>query len=483
MKHDFSDKSKKNMNRIKVGVSTVLAFCLLVALLTSSVSPKMLKDAPVAGVTEAPTTTSTTAAATETTTETTTKETTTEKKTTEKTTKKVAYKAKTDVVTKVATGNKKTDEDKGNDKVSDSSLTDEGSGDKLTDHQDSSSSSSSSSANSKTVKSEYTDYVYVNTSSLKGWQTIDGCEFYFDSNHKPLTGMQKIGGRNYYFNKYGGKASLVGIDVSQWNGSINWSKVKEDGVDFAIIRVGFRGYGTSEPVKPVLLDTNVETNIVNAKKAGLDIGLYFYSQAITLDEALEEAGACVNFAKKYGIQYPIYFDTEYSNPDRDGRADSLTKTQRTNIALAFCEAVKNAGYKAGIYASKSFYYDELNFSKLSSYNIWVAHYTSKETDFKYDYKIWQYSSTGSVSGISGDTDLNISLYDYAAGSSMSNLGSDVVMTDKSGIQEYVDAEDSIAAYEKKPTDANYEKAENSIEKVSDSSVKKELLSVLEKLKK
>lgn len=480
MKHQLSEKGKINLKRLKVGASTLLAFCLLVALLTSSVSPKMLKDAPVDSVTEMPTAVSTTAETTETTTETTTKETTTKKETTEKTTKKVAYKAKTDVVTKVATGNKKADEDKGNDKVSDSSLTDEGSGDKLTDHKDSSSSSSSS--NSKTVKSEYTDYVYVNTSSFTGWQTIDGSEFYFDDNHEPLTGMQKIGGRNYYFNKYGAKASLVGIDVSQWNGNINWSKVKADGIDFAIIRVGFRGYGTSEPVKPVMLDTNVETNITNAKKAGLDIGLYFYSQAITLNEALEEAGACVNFAKKYGIQYPIYFDTEYSNPDRDGRADSLTKTERTNIAVAFCEAVKNAGYKAGVYASKSFYYDELNFSKLSSYNIWVAHYTSNETDFKYDYKIWQYSSTGDVSGISGNTDLNISLYDYAAGSSMSNLGSDVVMTDKSGLQEYIDAEDDIAAYEKKPTDSNYEKAEKSIEKVSNSSVKKELLAVLEKLK-
>lgn len=191
----------------------------------------------------------------------------------------------------------------------------------------------------------------------------------------------------------------------------------------------------------------------------------------------------MNFAKKYGIQYPIYFDTEYSNPDRDGRADSLSKTERTDIAVAFCEAVKNAGYKAGVYASKSFYYDELNFSKLSSYNIWVAHYTSKETDFKYDYKIWQYSSTGDVSGISGNTDLNISLYDYASGSSMSNLGSDVIMTDKSGLQEYADAEDAIAAYEKNSTDSNYEKAEKSIEKLSNSSEKKELLSVLEKLKK
>src|SRR5699024_3818139 len=108
---------------------------------------------------------------------------------------------------------------------------------------------------------------------------------------------QKIGNRNYYFNSYGAKASLVGIDVSQWNGTINWSKVKADGIDFAIIRVGFRGYGTSTPIKPVTLDKNVRTNIVNAKKAGIAVGLYFFSQAISIDEALEEAGACVKIAR------------------------------------------------------------------------------------------------------------------------------------------------------------------------------------------
>ena len=161
--------------------------------------------------------------------------------------------------------------------------------------------------------------------------------------------------------------------------------------DYAIIRVGFRGYGTSDPVKPVMQDKNVEQNIRGALAAGLDVGLYFFSQAINEGEALEEAGACVNMAREYNITYPIYFDTEFATSSHTGRADTLSRSKRTDLAVAFCEAVKNAGYTAGVYASKTFFYDELQFSRLQNYAIWVAHYTSKETDFKYSYGAWQYS--------------------------------------------------------------------------------------------
>lgn len=459
-----------------VSMSALFALSLAIALFTTSIAPTMFRQtmaedyippAPVVAETEtqAP--------------ETTTEVLTTEATTAEETTKKTVYKANTDVKTQVATGDKKKDEDKGNDKVKDESLTSSGSGESLPEYDPTPLPPADSGLG---VKSKYSDFVYADSSTLTGWQNIGGVQFYFNNNHRTLTGMQKIGDRNYYFNTYGAKASLVGIDVSQWNGTINWSKVKADGIDFAIIRVGFRGYGTSGP-KPVTLDKNVETNIVNAKKAGIAVGLYFFSQAITINEALEEAGACVNIARKYGIQYPIYFDTEYSNPDRDGRADSLSKSERTNIAVAFCEAVKNAGYAPGVYASKSFYDDELIFSRLSSYNIWVAHYTSKNTDFRHPYKIWQYSEKGKVSGISYNTDMNISLYDYAKKSDMKNLGSNVILTDSAGLKSYTLAEAKLAAYEQTPTDAIYKDTFSTISALPNARVKTELLEKLEEFKK
>lgn len=473
MKRPLSEFGKKILHGISM--SALFAVSLVIALFTTSFAPTMFREtmaesyippAPVAVTTEPETQAPETTAAP-------TTETTTE----EETTKKVVYKAKTNVKTQVATGDKKKDEDKGNDKVKDESLTSSGSGEALPEYKP----TPLPSTGGIGVQSKYTDFVYADTNNLTGWQTIDGAQFYFNNSHKPLTGMQKIGNRNYYFNSYGAKASLVGIDVSQWNGTINWSKVKADGIDFAIIRVGFRGYGTSTPIKPVTLDKNVRTNIVNAKKAGIAVGLYFFSQAISIDEALEEAGACVNIARQYGIQYPIYFDTEYSNPDRDGRADSLSKAKRTDIAVAFCEAVKNAGYAPGVYASKSFYDDELQFSRLSSYNIWVAHYTSKNTDFRYSYKIWQYSSTGSVSGISNNTDMNISLYDYAKKSDMKNLGSKVVLTNAAGVQSYTLAETKLTAYEETPTDAIYKDTFSTISALPDARVKSALLEKLEEL--
>ena len=149
--------------------------------------------------------------------------------------------------------------------------------------------------------------------------------------------------------------------------------------------------------------------------------------------------------------------------------------------MAFCEAVKNAGYAPGVYASKSFYDDELQFSRLSSYNIWVAHYTSKNTDFRYSYKIWQYSSTGSVSGISNNTDMNISLYDYAKKSDMKNLGSKVVLTNAAGVQSYTLAETKLTAYEETPTDAIYKDTFSTISALPDARVKSALLEKLEEL--
>lgn len=198
------------------------------------------------------------------------------------------------------------------------------------------------------------------------------------------------------------KASV--IDVSKYNGSINWNKVETGAV---IIRLGYRGYGSGECV----LDDAFSANIKGASKAGIPIGLYFFTQAITISEAKEEANFILNNIGKYEISYPIYIDSEYSNTKHNGRADKIGKSLRTNIVKAFCETIQNAGYKAGVYASTSWFGSMLNISELSDFEIWVAQYASA-CKLSAEYGMWQHSSKGSVSGISGNVDLNHCYKDY-----------------------------------------------------------------------
>lgn len=328
-------------------------------------------------------------------------------------------------------------------------------------------------------ESDLLDLQYANRNNLSGCQNIGNTLFCFDNNHNPVSGFKDINNVKYYFNQYGAQACKVGIDVSKHNGNINWSKVKAAGIDYAIIRVAYRGY------KSGVLNSDIkfEDNIRGATAAGVDVGLYVYSQAVNISEALEEASAAVKYAKQYKITYPIYFDTEYSTGERGGRADKISKSLRTDLAVAFCEAVKNAGYKAGVYASKSFFSDELQFSRISSYQIWVAHYTSKTTDFKYNYQMWQYTSKGKIDGIQNNTDINISLYDYKTGSNMSNVGSNLILFDSDeGINEAKNCEASIENYVKFKTEAAYNAALNQINLLSNHTAKQKLSALLEKKK-
>lgn len=241
-----------------------------------------------------------------------------------------------------------------------------------------------------------------------GWQVIDGGQYYYDPvTHKPLTGTQIIDGTSYLFNLDGKLSTQVkGIDVSKWNGtSIDWKKVKESGVEFVIIRCGYRGYGSEGKL---VEDPNFAANLAGAKAAGLRVGVYFFSQAITEEEAVEEASACLKLIKGTKLDYPVYFDTEFAKTDRTGRADNLSKADRTDIAVAFCETIRNSGYRAGVYASESFFEHQLNFSTLTKkgYSIWNAHYGVSASGIRCD--MWQYTGSGSVPGISGKVDINIS---------------------------------------------------------------------------
>ncbi|MBQ4275721.1 MAG: glycoside hydrolase family 25 protein, partial [Lachnospiraceae bacterium] len=198
-----------------------------------------------------------------------------------------------------------------------------------------------------------------------------------------------------------------GIDVSAYQGNIDWNQVKNSGISFVSIRCGFRGYTQGG----LILDSKYESYIKGATAAGLKVGIYFFSQAKTEAEAVEEASLCVSLAKGYKISYPIFIDSEYSNGRHDGRADGLTKAQRTAVCRAFCETIKSSGYTPGIYASKSWFYNQLDVNSLNQYKIWMAHYCS-QTDYKYKYDLWQHSSKGSVPGISGNVDLDNSYLGY-----------------------------------------------------------------------
>lgn len=201
-----------------------------------------------------------------------------------------------------------------------------------------------------------------------------------------------------------GNATL-GIDVSKWQGEIDWDKVKNAGIDFAIIRCGYRGSVTGSLVE----DPYFAQNIRAATAAGVKVGVYFFTQAISEVEAVEEASMVISLIRDYELQYPVFIDTEGAGGD--GRADELDVETRTAVCEAFCRTVENAGYEAGVYASRNWYNKRLDTPELENYTIWLAEYRSAPLYQGY-YQMWQYTSKGSVDGIKGNVDMNISYLGY-----------------------------------------------------------------------
>jgi len=193
--------------------------------------------------------------------------------------------------------------------------------------------------------------------------------------------------------------AVLGIDVSKWNKTIDWEKVKESGVRFVIIRCGYRGSKTGVLVE----DPYFRQNIQGAKDAGLKVGVYFFTQAINQAEAVEEASMVLSLTEGYELDYPIFIDTEGSG----GRADSLDAITRTAVCQAFCETIEQAGGEAGVYASRNWYYNNVDDDALAEYTIWVAEYR-EEPLYTGRYDIWQYTSSGRIDGIEGRVDLNLS---------------------------------------------------------------------------
>ena len=212
------------------------------------------------------------------------------------------------------------------------------------------------------------------------------------------------------YNKYD-----IGIDVSKHNGSIDWEQVKKSGIQFAIIRAGYRGYGEAGNM---VEDPYFVQNMNGAIANGIKVGVYYFSQAITVEEAIQEAEATLRMIQDNGfagkLSLPIVIDTEASG----GRADSMTKEQRTTVVKAFCERIKQAGYTPMVYANKSWLKNNLIMSELEQYEVWVAHYVKTDdpinnpTDYDGRFEIWQYTSEGSVPGVSGNVDIDISYKKY-----------------------------------------------------------------------
>lgn len=195
-------------------------------------------------------------------------------------------------------------------------------------------------------------------------------------------------------------SAKLGIDVSKWNQEIDWEAVKEEGVEFAIIRCGYRGASSGA----LVIDPRYEENIQGAIDAGIPVGVYFFTQALDEVEAVEEASMVIRLIEAYDVDYPVFLDSESAGGS--GRADGLTAKERTAAHKAFLETISAAGYETGVYASRNWLYDRINVTDLSEYKTWLAEYAEVPAYEGY-YDMWQYTSKGKVNGISTNVDLNL----------------------------------------------------------------------------
>lgn len=196
-------------------------------------------------------------------------------------------------------------------------------------------------------------------------------------------------------------SAKLGIDVSKWNQEIDWAAVKEAGIEFAIIRCGYRGASTGA----LVIDPRYKENIEGAIEAGIPVGVYFFTQARDEVEAVEEASMVIRLIEDYDVDYPVFLDSESAGGR--GRADGLDSDERTRAHRAFLQTIQDAGYETGVYASRNWLNDRLDMTRLSDYRIWLAEYADVPTYDEYYYHMWQYTSKGTVNGISTNVDLNL----------------------------------------------------------------------------
>lgn len=215
-------------------------------------------------------------------------------------------------------------------------------------------------------------------------------------------------GKDGEFTTYAGapRTALRGIDVSAHQGEIDWQKVKAEGVQFAMLRVGYRGYGNGQ----IVIDEWFHRNAEEAAKVGIDIGAYFFSQAVSVEEAEEEANVVLTEIAAHRIDYPVVFDWEVVGAE-NARTNTIDPATLNNCAIAYCKTVAAAGYQPMIYASQRLALLKYDLSLLTDYDLWLAEYNATPR-FYYNFQIWQYTETGVVDGINGKTDLNLCFVKY-----------------------------------------------------------------------
>ncbi len=230
---------------------------------------------------------------------------------------------------------------------------------------------------------------------------------YMEKNTYDFTNLVSNDGKMKYYSD-GKKISYLGVDISRYQKDVDFEALKSDGIDFVMLRVGARGYKTGE----IQIDEYFHENIKKATEAGLDIGVYFFSQAVTQEEAIEEAQLVLDNIKEYEILYPIAYDMEFIENDT-ARVETLTRDERTTVAAAFLNHINNAGYTPMLYGDTEWLVKRIDVAKFNASCIWLA----EEADipkYPYRYEMWQYTTQGQVRGINGFVDLNISFVDYSA---------------------------------------------------------------------
>ena len=191
-----------------------------------------------------------------------------------------------------------------------------------------------------------------------------------------------------------------GLDVSVYQEDIDWEQVRDAGFDFVFIRIGYRGYSVGE----IFADDRARENLAGAKAAGLDVGVYFYAQSITPEEALEEAQWCLDFLAGESLQLPVVYDWEWV--DRSARTGQMDKATLTECAKTFCQTITSGGYAPMLYFNSHVSRDLLDLEQLAEYPFWLAQYKDR-MDYPYQVDVWQYTEEGTVPGIEGDVDIDL----------------------------------------------------------------------------
>lgn len=215
-----------------------------------------------------------------------------------------------------------------------------------------------------------------------------------------------VNGRGWLTYEQDGKQAAIGIDVSAYQGEIDWQQVADSGVEFAMIRLGYRGY--SQGV--IMPDKNFEQNLRGALDAGLEVGVYFFSQAVSVWEAEEEAQYVLDAIQGYDVTYPVAFDWEFIAGDT-ARTDGMGPEAITRCAGAFCDMIREAGYHPVVYFNQDLGYLSYQLDRLTDYTFWLAEYNARPSFF-YHFDLWQYTHTASVPGIEGNVDMNLAFREF-----------------------------------------------------------------------